>query len=356
MSPQPTIRLRGGVHCSEEFMTHRVYLSGRDESFPVEAGETILQAGLRHHFALPFGCQSGGCASCRVRLAAGQVTHTMPPPSLSQGELDAGYVLMCLAQPQNDVTLELHQPTNIAALRPQRWPCRVQSRQWLAHDVLGLQLKLPKGNRFEYLPGQYIDILLDGGRRRSFSIASAPDGQFIELHIRVTPGGKFAHWAAHEMPDRQMLEFEGPLGAFYLREDSRPIVMIAGGTGIAPLRAMLQAALPRGNRQVQLYWGARSQRDLYLDEALRDWATRYPQFRYIPVLSEADADWSGETGFVHEAVSRAHPTLNGYAAYLSGPPVMVRAGKEAMITAGIDADHLFYDAFDYAFQTWPALG
>jgi CDP-4-dehydro-6-deoxyglucose reductase len=339
-------------------MTHQVYLAGRPQRFEVAEGETVLQAGRRQHLAMPFGCQSGGCGSCRVRLLQGTVQYPFPPPALSAAEIDAGYVLMCLAQPTSDLTLDLHQPPQIEALRPRQSPCRVQSREWRCHDVLGLTLKLPKGNDFQYLPGQYIDLLLDEGRRRSFSIANAPNHETLELHVRVTPGGRFAHWAAHEMPDKAILRFEGPLGAFYLREDSqRPILMMAGGTGISPLHAMLQDLTQREfTRPVHLYWGVRGQRDLYLHEQLQRWTEAQPGFRYTPVLSEADSGWNGATGFVHEALLRDYPQLSGYEAYLSGPPVMVRSGKDAFLDAGLDADHLFYDSFDYAFETWPTLG
>lgn len=335
-----------------------MYLAGRPQSFQTEAGETVLAAGLRHGFALPFGCQSGGCASCRVRLQSGAVEHRVPPPALSDAERDAGYILMCLAEPRSDITIELHQPPQIDSLRPRQLPVRAQKKQWLSHDVLGLTLKLPRGDSFRYLPGQYLDLLIDDGRRRSFSIANRPNDETIELHIRVTPNGRFANWAANEMPDRAILRIEGPLGAFYVREESqRPIVMVAGGTGIAPIHAMLDEQLSRGStRPMELFWGVRETRDLYLDAPLRAWAQTHPQFRYTPVLSEAGDDWSGARGFVHEAVLAAHPRLDGYEAYLSGPPVMVRSGKQAFLAAGVDADHLFYDSFDYAFETWPQLG
>lgn len=339
-------------------MSHRVYLAGRSQSFAVESGETLLQAGLRHHLALPFGCQSGGCGSCRVRMVDGKVDYPFRPPALSAAEIDAGYILMCLAQPQTDLVVELHQPPELDTLRPQQLPCRVEARTWLSHDVLGLTLKLPRRSGFRYLPGQYIDLLLDDGRRRSFSLANAPNGQTLELHVRVTPGGHFARWATHEMPDRAILRFDGPLGAFYLRCDSqRPILMMAGGTGIAPIHAMLDDLLahPTG-RPVHLFWGVRAQRDLYLHERLQQWAAAHTALRYTPVLSAPEDGWHGETGLVHEALLRSYPDLRGREAYLSGPPAMVRAGKEAFVAAGLDADHLFYDSFDYAFETWPALG
>jgi CDP-4-dehydro-6-deoxyglucose reductase, E3 len=338
-------------------MTYRVQLAGRTASFDVEPDETLLQAGLRQHLALPFGCQSGGCASFRVRKLEGTVEYPFAPPALSEAEIEAGYILMCLARPRSDLLIDLHQPPQIENLRPRQLPCRVQSSTWLAHDVLGLSLKLPKNSDFVWMPGQYIDLLLDDGRRRSFSIANAANGSTLELHVRVAPGGRFAHWAAHEMPDRAILRFEGPLGAFYLREDSqRPIVMVAGGTGIAPIHAMLES-LTRSEttRPVHLFWGVRAQRDLYLHERLSQWAHEQAWLRYQPVLSESEPGWDGATGFVHEAVLREHPQLQGFEAYLSGPPVMVRAGKQAFAAAGLDADHLFYDSFDYAFETWPGM-
>ncbi|MES0873220.1 2Fe-2S iron-sulfur cluster-binding protein [Sinimarinibacterium thermocellulolyticum] len=346
-------------------MTHRVRLAGRETVFEVSPDETVLQAGLRHHLALPFGCQSGGCASCRVRKLEGLVEYPFPPPGLSAAEVEAGYILMCLARPRSDLLLDLHQPPQLDALRPRQLPCRVQSRTWLAHDVLGLSLKLPRGSAsagaFTWMPGQYIDLLLDDGRRRSFSLANAPQvdatNPTLELHIRVAPGGRFAQWAAHEMPERAILRFEGPLGAFYLRDDAaRPTVMVAGGTGIAPIHAMLEALTRDAcERRVYLYWGVRAQRDLYLHERLTQWSRRHAWLRYVPVLSEPEPGWDGATGLVHEAVLRAHPVLRGFAAYLSGPPAMVRAGKQAFAAAGLDADHLFYDSFDYAHETWPGM-
>lgn len=336
----------------------QVYLADRPVSFEAAEGETVLKAGLRQHLALPFGCQSGGCGSCRVRLLKGEVAYPFDPPALSKAEVEAGYILMCLAQPKTDLTLELHQPATLDQLRPQQLPCRVIAKDMLAHDVIGLKLKLPKGRDFRWLPGQYIDILLDDGRRRSFSLASAPNGETFDLHLRVTPQGRFTHWVLNEMPDKAILQFEGPLGAFYVREDSdRPMLFMGGGTGIAPIKAMIEDLVARGTqRPMHLYWGVRSQRDLYLTQWIAGWQEQHPALKYTPVLSEPDEGWTGERGFVHEALLRDYPALDGREVYISGPPVMVRSGKNAFIAAGLDADHLFYDSFDYAFETWPKLG
>lgn len=339
-----------------------MYLDGRPEPFAVADDETILQAGLRHRLTLPHGCQSGSCASCRARLVDGTVSYPFEPPGLSAAEVQAGYILMCLARPASDLRIGLDQPVDAQSLRPQQLPCRVQARRWLSHDVLGLTLKLPRRNpgdpAFRHLPGQYVDLLLDDGRRRSFSIANVENGETLDLHIRVTPEGRFANWAAHEMPERAILRFEGPLGAFYLRESSaRPILMVAGGTGIAPVHAMLEKLLRRMplQRPVWLYWGVRAHADLYLHETLSTWARQDAAFRYVPVLSAPSgiADAGFEHGWVHEAPLREHGRLEIFDAYLSGPPVMVRAAKTAFVAAGLSPDHLYYDAFEDAHTTWP---
>lgn len=339
-------------------MSHRVRLEPSQRAFDVADGETILAAGLRQRFALPFGCQSGGCGSCRVRLEAGRVRYPAGgAPALSEAEVAAGYILMCLARPETDLVLRLHQPAMLEQLHPRTWPARVAGHRALSHDVVGLWVKLPKGEPFRWLPGQYVDFLLPDGRRRSFSLAGAADQQ-LEFHLRVTPGGLFAHYVQDEMPDKTILRFEGPLGAFYVREDStRPAIFVAGGTGFAPIKAMLERQFAQGPaRPLHLFWGARAARDLYHDALAREWARAHAHFRYTPVLSEDEPAWTGERGFVHEAVLRAYPDLTGREAYLAGPPVMVHAGKRAFVAAGLDADHLYYDSFDYAFETWPALG
>jgi CDP-4-dehydro-6-deoxyglucose reductase len=340
-------------------MTCHVHLAQSRLRFDVAPGETVLAAGLRQGLALPFGCQGGTCASCRVRLLEGRVEHAPDARALSQAERDAGYILMCQARPLSDLELQLHQPERLEQLRPRQLPVRLIERRMLSHDVVGLSVQLPRGEPFLYLPGQYVDFLLADGRRRSFSIANAPTAAgTLEFHLRVTPHGWFAHYAQEQLAAKAILRIEAPLGAFYLREEStRPVVMMAGGTGFAPLKAMLEQQFRAGMaRPFHLFWGARSRRDLYLHALAEGWAREHPQLRYTPVLSEPDADWDGERGFVHDAVLRQHPDLRGHEIYMAGPPVMVHAGKQAFVQAGLDADHLYYDSFDYAFETWPRLG
>lgn len=360
-------------------MTLSVHLARSDRRFTVEPGETILAAGLRQRLALPFGCRSGGCGSCRVRLESGRVEYPAAfaagPPALSDAEIKAGYILMCLARPKTDLELELYQPEGLDQMLPRTLTVRVAGHRALSHDVIELRVKLPKGEPFRFLPGQYVDFLLADGprpfesgsgaarqgphKRRSFSIANTDaGGLMLEFHLRVTQGGIFSHYVQDQMPERTLLRFEGPLGAFYLRENSeRPALLMAGGTGFAPIKAMLERQFQRGlARPFHLFWGARAQRDIYLDSLARQWVQQHANFRYTPVLSEPDAGWRGERGLVHEALLRAYPELAGHEVYMAGPPAMIHAGKLNFVKAGLDADHLFYDSFDYAFETWPGLG
>lgn len=341
-------------------MTYHVHLARSRLRFEAGPDETVLAAGLRQGLALPFGCQGGTCASCRVRLLEGEVEQAPKPRALSDAEVAAGYILLCQARARSNLELQLDQPERLHELRPRALPVRVIERSQLSHDVVGLVVQLPHGAEpFRYLPGQYVDFLLPDGRRRSFSIANAPSpADTLEFHLRVTPGGTFAHYAQDSMPERAILRIEGPLGAFYLRENSaRPVVMMAGGTGFAPIKAMLEQQFRAGlTRPIHLFWGARSRRDLYLHDLATDWARQHARLRYTPVLSEPDADWTGERGLVHKAVLRAHPDLTGHEIYMAGPPIMVHRGKQVFVEAGLDADHLYYDSFDYAFETWPKLG
>lgn len=339
-------------------MKYSVRLKGSSKQFEAAADESLLEAALFNDIHLPYGCQSGGCGACRARLVEGEIDYPYDPPALSPAEKDAGYILLCQAQPRSALRIEVEELPEDHAIPVRNMPVRVESRERLCHDVMGLTLKLPKGEAFEFLAGQYVDIMLRDGRRRSFSMASPPElkGQ-VELQLRHVPGGDFTDYVFNDMPERAILRLEGPLGAFYLREDStRPIVMLAGGTGIAPLWAMLRHLSARGMRRpVRLFWGVRARRDLYLHEALQRFVEANSWLDYTPVLSEpnsADA-WRGETGFVHETALKKVPGFAGSEVYMSGPPVMIKAAQAAFTGAGLPLSQLHYDSFDYAYETWP---
>ena len=232
-------------------------------------------------------------------------------------------------------------------------PCRVAIKKQLNHDVVLLELKFPATERLQFLAGQYLDFLLKGGKRRSFSIANAPhDDKFIELHIRHIDGGKFTSDVFDSMKEKDIMRVEGPLGSFFLREESqRPIIFMAGGTGFAPIKGMIEHAIAIGmERPMHLFWGVRALEDLYMDELARGWAEKYGHISYTPVLSDAaeSDNWQGETGYVHEAIVRSYPDLSAYEIYASGPPAMVYAGRDVFTERGLPSERYFSDAFEFS--------
>jgi CDP-4-dehydro-6-deoxyglucose reductase len=230
-------------------------------------------------------------------------------------------------------------------------PVKVQKKAFLAHDVVQIFLKAPESERLQFLAGQYIDILLKDGRRRSFSLANAPhNDNLLELHIRHVEGGDFTGFVCDELREKSILRIEGPLGNFTLREGSaRPLLFVAGGTGFAPIKGIIEHALSEGLRQpMYLYWGVRDKKDLYLEALPRQWAKQHPNFHFIPVFSRPGAPTTERTGYVHQAVVADFPAgLADFDVYASGPPPMVHACFDAFRALGLTEDHYFSDAFEF---------
>jgi CDP-4-dehydro-6-deoxyglucose reductase len=342
-------------------MSKTVTLMPSAKSFQVEDGETVLAAALRQGIHLPYGCRTGSCGTCRAHCLEGQTHYPDGPPlALTALEMHAGDSLLCRAVPQSDLKLEAGEITAMAGLRVKAMPCRVAKLEKLTHDVMGLYLRLPAVERMQFLPGQYIDILLPGNHRRSFSLANPPhDDQFLELHVRNLPGGRFSQEVFQQLHEGALLRIQGPLGTFFLREDStRPMIMIAGGTGYAPIQAILRHLFELGQeRDIVFYWGARAARDLYADAKLKAWMAEQPRFRYIPVLSEPmpEDHWRGRVGFVHDAVLADFADLSGHDIYLSGPPPMVNAARTAFPLHCADPLHIYSDSFDFPAEVRAAL-
>lgn len=321
--------------------------------FEAEANETILDAALRQGVALPYGCRNGACGSCVAKIIRGEVRYPGGlPPAISVEEDALGMAVLCQAQAASDLVIESREVESASQIEPRILPTRIETMQRLNHDVMLLKLRLPATERLQFLAGQYIDILLRDGRRRSFSLANAPhDDVLLELHIRHIEGGEFTSEVFDKMKVKDMLRIEGPHGQFYLREESeRPIIFMAGGTGFAPVKSMIEHALASGSsRPMHLYWGARAREDLYLHELAEQWAAGHPQIRYTPVLSEPKPEdhWQGAIGFVHQAIIRDYPDLSGHEIYAAGPPAMVYAGQDLFPAHGLDLQHYFSDAFEY---------
>jgi CDP-4-dehydro-6-deoxyglucose reductase len=319
-------------------------------SFRVEPGQTVLEAAIQQHIGLPYGCRDGKCGSCSAELLEGEVGYPSGKTEALSGQLPSA-CLTCQAVPQSDLVLRVSELETAAEIMVRTLPCRIEEKRLLNHDVIRLRLKLPEGQRLQFLAGQYLEFILPDGRKRAFSMASAPhDDALIELHVRRVPGGEFTDHIFDEVREKSVLRIQGPLGTFVLREASeRPIVFMGGGTGFAPIKGLLEHAFHTGiERPMTLYWGVRSRRDLYLPELPQQWAAQHAQFRYVPVLSEPDADWDGRRGFVHETVLEDHPNIADYDVYMSGPPIMVEAGRSAFEARGLSMDHMFSDAFEWA--------
>lgn len=325
-------------------------------AFAVEADETILNAAIRQGIGLPYGCKDGACGSCKCRKLSGEVVlGPHQAKALSPEEAAQGLILSCCATPLSDVVIESRQVTQEGAHPIKKMPVRVMQLERVSPDVMRLQVQLPAADRFQFHAGQYVEFILRDGARRSYSMATAScDGNgavpSLDFHIRHMPGGKFTDHVFGAMKEKEILRVEGPFGSFFLREDSeRPIILLASGTGFAPVKALLEHMRARGiKRPTTLYWGGRRPGDLYLDAWVRQACTELPQLRYVPVVSDALAedDWSGRTGFVHLAVLQDFPDLGGHQVYACGAPVMVdSARRDFCARAGLPEDEFYADAF-----------
>jgi len=312
----------------------------------VAADRPILESALSAGLNLPHSCKSGHCASCRVQLRAGNIEYPNGRPlGVTAEEAAAGKILLCQARARSDLVVEARLIASITDVEIKTLPCRIARMTPLAPDVMQVFLRLPVVERLEFQPGQYLDILLEHGRRRSFSIASPPhDSDLLELHVRRVPGGGFTQGLWGTTTLGALLRIEGPIGQFVYREGSGPILMIAGGTGFAPLKSMLRHVLEGGiDRPIHLYWGARQAHDVYEEQLILEWVRQYPQLQFTPVLSQGTGTHYRE-GWVHEAVLADYPDLGAFDVYAAGPPALIEA-----IRSGFPRTNgLFFDSFDYA--------
>jgi CDP-4-dehydro-6-deoxyglucose reductase len=324
-------------------MTHRVTLKPSGHAFEVPDGQNIVQAGLAAGHMLPYSCRAGVCRTCRGTILEGKVDYGLVHETyLPESDKAKGYALLCQAKPLSDLVIEVRE---VQGVKARVIPCRVERLEKPAPDVAVIGLRLPMNENFRFLAGQYIDFLLKDGKRRSFSLATRPDPAGVtalEIHVRHTPGGVFTDHVFSNLKVRDLLRFEGPLGSFYLREDSsKPVIMVASGTGFAPIKAIAQYALEKKTaRPITLYWGARLKRDLYQLDVAQAW----PHVKFVPVLS--DEKWEWRMGFVHRAVMEDFPDMSGHQVYACGAPVMVDAARaDFSAKCGLPADEFYADSF-----------
>ena len=337
-------------------MTYQITIHPSGHTFIAENDETVLQAALRADFPLSYGCRNGACGTCKGKIIQGTVDFgRYDKDTLTEIEKLAGMALFCCATPLSEIIIECREISAIQHIKIKIMPCRVHKLERVSSNVMVISLKLPHSERLQFLSGQYIDILMKNGKRRSFSIANAPhNDEFLQLHVRNYPGGAFTEHAFTDMKEKDILRFEGPFGTFFLRENSdKPIIFVASGTGFAPIKSILEHKFyminaQNNQRQIVLYWGARTKTDLYLAKLAGQWQEEHKNFTFIPVLSEAlpTDNWEGRFGLVHQAVLEDFESLAGYQVYACGSSVMVKAARRDFINLrDLPENEFFSDTF-----------
>lgn len=334
-------------------MPFEVTVRPSGHQFTVENDELILDAALRQGVAFPYGCRSGSCGNCLGSVLSGEVDYPAGlPMSLMEEEHQQGKALFCSAVARSALEIEVREIEASNEIEIKTLPARVVSLRKLADDVMEMTLKLPETERMQFLAGQYIEFLLKDNKRRAFSLANSPSNdEYLELHLRFVEGGYFTEHVFNEMKEKALVRIHGPLGTFFVHDDNKPLIFIAGGTGFAPIKSMVEQLIEEGDpRDIWIYWGVRTEQDLYSDYLPEKWAMQFNNIRYIPVFSDpgADSDKQARSGFVHHAVAEDFADMSEYAVYVAGPPPMIEAAQQAFTQQGLPQEQLFYDSFDYS--------
>jgi CDP-4-dehydro-6-deoxyglucose reductase len=335
-------------------MPAQVTIKPSNHVLAVRDDETILDAALREGFVISYGCRNGACGTCKGKVLEGKVDYgRYQETALTEADKRLGMALFCQSRPLGNVVIECREISAVKDIQIRTLPCRVQKMRRAADDIMLLHLKLPASERLQFLAGQYISVRLKDGTRRDLSMANAPhDDEFLQLHLR-NYGGPFSKHVFGTMKERDILRFEGPFGTFFLREDSeKPIILLASGTGFAPVKAIIEHAFHmRSPRTMVLYWGGRVRADFYMNDVPERWAGEHDNFTYVPVLSEPlpDDHWSGRTGLVHQAVMQDIADMSGAQVYACGAPVMVEAARRDFTSlCGLPEEEFFSDSFTAA--------
>lgn len=342
-------------------MSHQVTIQASGHHFEVEDNEFILDAALRQGIPFPYGCRSGSCGTCLGNVVSGEIEYPDGLPlTIMEHEHEQGRAVFCVSIAKSDLILEVTEVSSSTEIEIKTLPARVESLRKLSDDVMEMTLKLPESERMAFRAGQYIEFLLKDNKRRAFSLANSPSNdEYLELHLRHVEGGYFTDHVFEQMKEKALVRIEGSHGSFFIRDNegnsARPIILVAGGTGFAPIKAMLEQMIEQGEtRPIYLYWGARREVDLYRNDLAKKWAFQHKHINYIPVLSETDdellenTDEPMRTGFVHNAVLADFESLAEFEVYMAGPPPMINAAKKSFIKRGLPENQLFFDSFEYA--------
>src|SRR5690606_31453429 len=339
-------------------MSFKVTVLPSRHEFTVEDGQSVLDAALAAGIVLPYSCRNGACSTCKGRVVEGSFEGGPNSAQIiPEEEREQGFTLFCQAKPLSDLTIEAHEIRMASDIQIRKMPSRIMGMEKMADDVMVLKVQLPSSEPFRYYPGQYLDFILRDGRHRSYSMATPPnEANLVELHIRHTPGGAFTDHVfgvgATQMKVREIIRVEAPLGSFFLRESSKPAIFLSSGTGFAPIKAMVQHLTSSVNTSSsRMYWGGRRPADLYMDALAREWENSLPDFKYVPVVSEAlpEDEWQGRSGFVHRAVMEDFPDLSNHQVYACGAPIMVESARRDLIeVCGLPEEEFYADAFTTA--------
>jgi len=329
-------------------MNHQVEIADTSERFAAEPGESILDAALRAGVAFPYSCQAGNCGTCKCEYLTGEIfelehsEHALKPEERARN-----VILACRTQVWGDVAVRRIEAEELV-LHPSRvMRCRVVRLERLTHDIRELRLSVESGGPFTFTAGQYAQLEFAPGLSRHYSMANMPEESELVFQIRQVPGGRTSGFVAERLQAGEGVKVSGPLGMSYLREaHTGPVLLVAGGSGLAPIESILRTLLARGHGgSMRLYFGARAERDVYHEPMLKELASRHSNFRCQVVLSEQSDAPGRRVGLVHQAVAADISEFAGYKAYLAGPPPMVEAAKEMLLAGGVAQRDIHADAF-----------
>jgi naphthalene 1,2-dioxygenase ferredoxin reductase component len=332
-------------------MSFKVRISQADRTIEVPTGGTILEAALDAGIGYPFGCQSGNCGACKSHLVKGEVTmEGYSEFALSDDEKARGFILACRAVPWEECEVAWLEEDDLIVHPRRVLSCKVIGLDNATHDIKRVRLSIEAGGPFDFSAGQFASVTFEGCQPRDYSMANVPGDPVLEFHVRLTQGGATSAHVAGKLTLGDSVRVEGPFGASYLRETHRgPIIAVAGGSGMAPLKSIVERAIQKQMPQhIYFYFGVRSERDLYLHDHFLALAEKHPHLHFTPVLSEATNSSGGgghRTGLVHEAVAQDFDELDGCKAYLAGPPVMVEAATKLFEQRGMRRIDVHADAF-----------
>lgn len=286
----------------------------------------------------------GSCGVCKAKLVRGKVKQLNTQKALTSNEAEEGFILTCCTEAASNLELVANYYPQLAAIKKMVQPCKVENLSFPSDDIAVLKLKIPPAAKFNYLAGQYIQLIVKG-ERRSYSIANSKDSYSgIELHVGRVTGGLFSEYIFNELKIGQLLRFEGPIGSFFVRDADSPIVFLAGGTGFAPVKSMVEQLIEQNSsREIHIYWGASTKSGFYSNLA-NEWQSKYQNIHYTPVLS-GDESYDGRKGLVHKAVIEDIRDMSKYEVYACGSPVMIEAARNDFIVSGLNSENFYSDAF-----------